>query len=151
MTILVAYQSLNSNSSTTHNLAASTAQFHTRMAQKNLATLYGDDSGFLEYPSDPDVAPHKAIHGPPKLTSVADGKVLEADRVNKKRKRDNSVGDSSSQVAKAQKRTLSKVEGKARQIHQQAYRDLSATCDLIAVWRTGFVKSGLGVDCKCGG
>ena len=47
MAAVIAYQSLNSNSSTSHNLAASTGQTFTRKAQRMSVQKYPDGSGSL--------------------------------------------------------------------------------------------------------
>lgn len=129
MVAVIAYQSLNSNASTTHDLAASTSQYFTRKAQRTLAPMYTGHSGALKYPTSPKNEPHEAIQGPPDLVPVADESAMDLSRKRKRSARDDGEDPG---FVEAKSRTLSMVEGKARQIYQQAYREMSVQCDLIA-------------------
>lgn len=133
MVAVIAYQSLNSNSAAEHGLAASTSQVHLRTAQRTLAELYPHKSGALKYPSNPDVDPHVALQGPAQLVPVAESTFMDVEKPSKKRKRSEIESDDEVNAAylEAKSRTLSMVEGKARQIYQQAYRDVHEPCDLI--------------------
>lgn len=131
MVAVIAYQSLNSNSSTDHDLAASTSQYFLRNAQRTLSSLYGENSGALKYPVNPEISPHEAIQGPAQLVPVAEGSFMDVQKPSKKRKRSEMESDIEAEFEEAQARTLSMVQGKARQIYQQAYRDVHEPCDLI--------------------
>lgn len=131
MAAVIAYQSLNSNSSTDHNLAASTSQVHLRTAQRTLSSLYPQGSGALKYPTNPGVEPHVALQGPAQLIPVAEDTFMDVQKPSKKRKRSEMESDEDAAFIEAQARTLSMVEGKALQIYQQAYRDVHEQCDLI--------------------
>ncbi len=128
MQAIIAYQSLNSNTSSEHDLAASTAQRFQRAAHKILADIYPAGSGALQYPTAPEAEPQQAIQGPAQLTSVADRAYL--DNKNKRKREDTDDGEELRFEA-AQSEMLSMVEGKARQVHQMAYRAMSTQCDLI--------------------
>lgn len=131
MVAVIAYQSLNSNSSTDHNLAASTSQTFQRKAQQTLAGMYDEKSGALKYPTNPQIPPHEAMQGPAQLVPVADATFMDVKKPSKKRKRSEMESDEEAAYEEALARTLSMVEGKALQIYQQAYRDVHEACDLI--------------------
>jgi len=98
--IVIAYQSLNSNSSTEHGLPATTSQAHLRRAQRTLANKYPSGSGALKYPTNSDIEPHLALQGPAQLLPVADGDYMDVDRPQLKRKRSDS-GDAGPSFKKA--------------------------------------------------
>jgi hypothetical protein len=131
MVAVIAYQSLNSNSSTDHNLAASTSQYFLRNAQRTLASMYEGKSGALKYPTSSQVLPHEAIQGPAQLVPVAEATFMDVQKPSRKRKRSEMESDIEAEFEEAQARALSMVQGKARQIYQQAYRDVHEPCDLI--------------------
>ncbi|RDH80692.1 MAG: hypothetical protein DIZ80_16835 [endosymbiont of Galathealinum brachiosum] len=130
MQVVIAYQSLNSNTSSEHNLAASTAQKFQRAAHKTLAGLYPAGSGALKYPTDPRVKSNLALQGPAQLIPAADKSYLDGKNETKK-KRSDSDDSEKLKLQAAQTEMLSMVEGKARQIHQIAYRAMAKQCDLI--------------------
>lgn len=130
MTAVIAYQSLNSNASTEHDLAASTSQHFLRQAQRTLASMYPSGSGALNYPTNPGVPPHVALYGPPHLLPVASADHMDVANP-KKRKRSEADDTNEAAYKKAKLRTLSMVEGKALQIYQMAYREVHEQCDLI--------------------
>lgn len=130
MQVVIAYQSLNSNTSSEHGLAASTAQKFQRAAHKTLAELYPDGSGALKYPTNPQIDSELALQGPAELVSVADKNYLDG-KNERKRKRSDSDDGEKIRLEAAQTEMLSMVEGKARQIHQMAHRAMAKQCDLI--------------------
>lgn len=133
MAAVIAYQSLNSNASTEHDLSASTSQTFLRQAQRTLAALYPQGSGALHYPTHTEVAPHEAIQGPAQLLPVAQSDFMDVEKPNKKRKRGAVEDEDEADIAyrDARRRTLSMVQGKARQIYQQAFREFGEQCDLV--------------------
>jgi len=130
MQVVIAYQSLNSNTSSEHDLAASTAQKFQRAAHRTLADLYPDGSGALKYPTDEQFDSHDALQGPAELVGVADKDYLKGKNERKRKRSDSDDGEALRYEA-AQTEMLSMVEGKARQIHQMAHRAMSKRCDLI--------------------
>ena len=130
MQVVIAYQSLNSNTSSEHDLAASTAQKFQRAAHKTLASLYPAGSGALKYPTDPRFAPHEALQGPAELVNVADKDYLDGKNERKRKRADSDDGEAL-RYESAQTEMLSMVESKAQQVHQMAYRAMSKRCDLI--------------------
>jgi len=131
MVAVIAYQSLNSNSSTQHGLDASTSQTFLRQAQRTLPAMYPLDSGALKYPVNPEIDPHVAIQGPAQLLPVAGATFMDVDKPSKKRKREEPDADADAAYREARLRTLSMVEGKARQIYQQTFREFGEQCDLV--------------------
>jgi hypothetical protein len=131
MVAVIAYQSLNSNASTEHNLDATTSQHFLRQAQRTLSSLYPEGSGALKYPTNPDIDPHEAIQGPAQLLPVAGSSFMDVEEPNKKRKRAQTDDETDAAYNEARLRTLGMVEGKSRQIYQQTYREFGEQCDLV--------------------
>lgn len=66
---IIAYQSLNSNSSTDHGISASNSQHFTRMTHDQLAM--NSDPWNLVLPTAPDISPDIPVQGPAELRSTA--------------------------------------------------------------------------------
>src|SRR6187431_79522 len=109
MSVVIAYQSLNSNVSHEHNVDASTSQAHTRKAQNTLSTKTTQPYS-LRYPVINDGAPDIAVHGPAELLPTAPA---------------NATAGSSN-------RMLGMFHGKALQIYQLAQREFGQACNLLA-------------------
>jgi hypothetical protein len=133
MVAVIAYQSLNSNSSTEHNLDASTSQTFLRTSQRTLASLYPSGTGALKYPTNTKADPHVALQGPAQLVPVADDTFMDVKKPNKKRKRSEMESEEETAYAEAKSRMLGMVQGKSLQIYQTAYREMSEQCDLIVL------------------
>ena len=148
MTAVIAYQSLNSNSSTEHSLDASTSQPFLRQAQRTLASLYQQGSGALKYPTSMEIDPHVALQGPAQLVPLAGPTFMDVQKPSRKRKRSETSEDASENPSKKPKpseavdevdqayqqarlQMLGMTEGKARQIYQQTYREFGERCDLV--------------------
>ncbi|HRH76024.1 MAG TPA: hypothetical protein PK129_01650 [Cellvibrionaceae bacterium] len=131
MDVVLAYQSLNSNSSTEHDVAASTRQAFQRAAQHTLAPMYPKGTGVLRYPFNPQLDPSVILEGPAELVPVGDKNYLDDKKPSKKRKRDEADTGDDLKFAAAKSEMLSMVEGKARQLYQFAYREVGATIDAI--------------------
>ena len=151
MEVVMAYQSLNSNSSTEHDLAASTRQAFARAAQHTLAPMYPKGTGVLRYPFNPQLEPSVILQGPAELVPVGDKQYLDDKKPTKKRKRDASDTLEDVHFAAAKAEMLSMVEGKARQLYQFAYREVGATIDVMvfgeldsthADWKTVAAEAG---------
>lgn len=67
---VIVYQSLNSNSSSSHDISASNIQYYTRMAQKH-SMQQGSENWALVYPTSHTLAPHIALQGPAQLMSTS--------------------------------------------------------------------------------
>lgn len=108
---VIAYQSLNSNSSSTHSTTASNSQFFTRMTQNR----YGQNQApsFLDHPiaQDNSTPSNVAIQGPANLISPAPSGFM---------------GKGNHTDSQFQ----SMVMDKSRQTHQVLIRELG-TCDLL--------------------
>jgi hypothetical protein len=131
MEVVMAYQSLNSNSSTEHDVAASTRQAFQRAAQHTLAPMYPKGTGVLRYPFNPDLDPSIILEGPAELVPVGEKNYLDDKKPGKKRKRDDADNGDDIRFAAAKSEMRSMVEGKARQLYQFAPREIGATLDLI--------------------
>jgi len=109
---VIAYQSLNSNASTEHNVDASNSQYFTRMAHNKVASST-TDAWKLKMPTAPvGVSPYVPILGPPHLVESAPQGFM------KKGAHDNAT-------------FLSMVENKARQSLQNLHRAFGGCCDII--------------------
>ncbi len=106
----IVYQSLNSNSSTSHGISASNSQFFTRKTHDRLASV--DEKWMLNLPTTEAAEPDVPVHGPAELIPSAPGGFMA------KQQHDN-------------EEFLSLVKGKAEQIHQQAMRELGAPLDVL--------------------
>jgi len=108
---VIAYQSLNSNSSTTHSTTASNSQYFTRMTHNKYAQ--NQVPSFLSHPiaQDNTIAPDVAVYGPANLISPAPTGFM-----GKGNHSDNQF--------------QSMVMDKSRQTHQVLIRELG-TCDLL--------------------
>lgn len=131
MEVVMAYQSLNSNSSTEHDLAASTRQAFQKAAQHTLAPMYPRGTGVLRYPFNPQLDPAIILEGPAELVPVGDKNYLDDKKPNKKRKRGEAETTENKEFNAAKSEMLSMVEGKARQLYQFAYREVGATIDVM--------------------
>lgn len=131
MEVVMAYQSLNSNSSTEHDLGASTRQAFQRAAQHTLAPMYPKGTGVLRYPFNPELDPAIILQGPAELVPVGDKNYLDDKKPSKKRKRDEADTGDDLKFAAAKSEMLSMVEGKARQLYQFAYREVGASIDVM--------------------
>lgn len=122
MTVVIAYQSLNSNVSHTHDIEASTSQAHTRKAQNKLAKKT-TQSYSLRFPVINDGnTPDVAVHGPAELLPTAPANFMDGGR---KRKYDDMEADDSTG------RMLGMFHGKALQIYQLAQREFGQACNLL--------------------
>ncbi len=127
MSVVIAYQSLNSNVSHEHNIEASTSQSHTRKAQKTLATKTPQRYS-LRFPVAGDgVTPDVAVHGPAELlpTASADFMNVEGGSGGRKRKRDEMEAEDTNI------KMLGMFHGKALQIYQLAQREFGQPCNLL--------------------
>ena len=115
---IFAYQSLNSNASSSHGVSASNSQPFTVKTHNRIAQ--NCDKWMLSMPTADGVAPHLPVQGPAELVSSAD--IGTMDRVEKQGKKVPNVDDD---------RFLRMVEGKARQTHQHIYREFQGTCDAL--------------------
>ncbi len=130
MSVVIAYQSLNSNVQHEHNVAASTSQQHTRKAQRTLAGKQQDPYS-LSYPTIEDPTPDIAVSGPPQLLRTAGPEAIDLKRdKTKKRKRD-VVDAEDKELEKAAERMRGMFEGKARQIYQTSHREFGLPCNLL--------------------
>lgn len=110
MAVVIAYQSLNSNSSSNHGVSASNSQPYTGMAHNHSAQ--DSQPWALIMPTADSEDPHVPIHGPAQLVSTApSGFMNKGQHSNAK--------------------FLSMVEGKARQLHQHLIRAFPRPCDLL--------------------
>lgn len=124
MSVVIAYQSLNSNVSHDHDIEASTSQLHTRKAQKTLANKTSL-SYSLKFPTATDLKnPDHGVHGPAELVPTAPQDFM--DNKGRKRKLDDVEADD------AEHTMLGMFHGKARQIYQLAHREFGQACNLIA-------------------
>lgn len=112
MSVVIAYQSLNSNVSHEHNVEASTSQAHTRKAQKTLAAKTPERYS-LRFPVNSNVSPEIAIQGPAELLPIAADDLMD-------------TGENSSS-----KTMLGMFHGKALQIYQLAHREFGQPCNLL--------------------
>jgi len=110
MAVVIAYQSLNSNSSSNHGVKASNSQQFTRDAHNHSAQ--SSERWALQLPTSSSDAPNVGIHGPAELLRTAESGFMD--------KGQHSDAD-----------FLSMVEGKALQIHQNAIRAFPKACDLL--------------------
>lgn len=106
---IIAYQSLNSNSSSEHGIGASNSQYFTRMTHNQLSS--NPSAWMLSLPTAPGISPDVPVYGPAHLISSAPTGFMN------KGQHDNSS-------------LLNMVEGKARQIYQNMYRAFGG-CDLL--------------------
>ncbi|WP_444903010.1 hypothetical protein ACJJIU_14550 [Microbulbifer sp. CnH-101-E] len=105
-----AYQSINSNASTNHDVGASNSQHFTRVTHNHQAA--NQSPWLLVMPTAKGLAPHTPLYGPAQLVSQAPvGYMAKGQHSNSQ--------------------FLTMVEGKARQTHQHLYRSLRKTCDLL--------------------
>jgi hypothetical protein len=127
MSVVIAYQSLNSNVSHEHDIEASTSQAHTRKAQKTLATKT-TESYSLRFPVINDgKTPDVAVHGPAELLPTAPANFMDVEGSRgRKRKRDEMEAED------AASRMLGMFHGKALQIYQLAQREFGQACNLLA-------------------
>lgn len=100
---VIAYQSLNSNSKTDHNISASNSQHFTRLTQQHLASH--QERWMLSLPTAPGISPDIPVHGPAELLASAPKEFM-----NKGQHSDVSF--------------LTMVSDKARQTHQNLIREL---------------------------
>lgn len=112
MAVVIAYQSLNSNVSTTHNIQASKSQQFTIKTHDHSAQ--SSEPWMLQLPTADGVAPNVPIHGPAQLLPTAPEGTMD-----KGKQTDASF--------------LSMVEGKALQIHQNSIRSFPRPCDLLVL------------------
>lgn len=111
MAVVIAYQSLNSNSSSNHGVSASNSQTFTRKTHDQVAQ--STEPWMLSLPTAEGVSPNVPIQGPAQLLPTAPSGFM------------NKGLNSDSQF-------LSMVEGKARQIHQNLIRAFpNVSCDLL--------------------
>lgn len=131
MSVVIAYQSLNSNVQHEHDVSASTSQQHTRKAQRTLAGKQQDPYS-LNYPTVDDPRPDLAVYGPPELlgTAASDAIDIKRDKSKKKRTADE-VAAEDKELEKAVDRMLGMFEGKARQIYQNSHREFGLPCNLL--------------------
>lgn len=123
MSVVIAYQSLNSNVSHEHSIDASTNQAHTRKAQKTLSNK-SPSAISLRYPVYNDGNPDLAVQGPAELVKTKD--VMDTGETRgRKRKRDEMEADSANQ------QMLGMFHGKALQIYQLAHREFGQPCNLL--------------------
>ncbi|HSC67796.1 MAG TPA: hypothetical protein VLC79_08910 [Cellvibrio sp.] len=125
MSVVIAYQSLNSNVSHEHDVEAATSQMHTRKAQKTLAEKTSERIS-LKFPvaadgKDPDVG----VYGPAELLPTAPADFMDKGKRGKKRKADEMEADDASI------RMLGMFHGKALQIYQLAHREFGQACNLL--------------------
>jgi hypothetical protein len=125
MSVVIAYQSLNSNVSHEHSIEASTSQAHTRKAQKTLSKKSPNPIS-LRYPVINDGNPALAVHGPAELLKTAPEDFMDTgEKRGRKRKRDEMEADSASQ------KMLGMFHGKALQIYQLSQREFGQPCNLL--------------------
>lgn len=124
MSVVIAYQSLNSNVSHEHSIEASTSQAHTRKAQKTLSKKSPNPIA-LRYPVYNDGKPDIAIHGPAELLKTAPEDFMDTGSRGRKRKRSEMEADSANQ------KMLGMFHGKALQIYQLAQREFGQPCNLL--------------------
>ena len=125
MSVVIAYQSLNSNVSHEHDIEASTSQMHTRKAQKTLATKTPQRYS-LHFPVVDDGKPDIAVHGPAELLPTAPADFMDnGEKRGRKRKRDELEADDSTT------KMLGMFHGKALQIYQLAQREFGQPCNLL--------------------
>jgi len=126
MSVVIAYQSLNSNVSHDHDIEASTFQAHTRKAQKTLATKT-TESYSLRFPVINDGKPDLAVYGPAELLPTAPTNPMDTgEGRGRKRKRDEMEAEDSAS------KMLGMFHGKALQIYQLAQREFGQACNLLA-------------------
>lgn len=128
MSVVIAYQSLNSNVSHEHDLEASTSQMHTRKAQRTLAGKKSEPYS-LNFPTIDDPKPDLAVHGPAQLVPTASADAIDVKK-SKKRKVDD-VDQEDKELQDAMDRMLGMFQGKARQIYQHAHREFGLPCNLL--------------------
>lgn len=110
------YQSLNSNSSTTHDLAASTGQALQRKTHDNMSSQYSENnSGVLRHPVNTNLDADIAIQGPAELIPVAQ------------------QGAAQGKSETDQSTMLTMIESKARQVHQLSHRHFGQQCNVMAL------------------
>ncbi len=125
MSVVIAYQSLNSNVSHEHDVESSTSQFHTRKARKTLKAKSPHKIS-LRYPTLEDKKYiDVAVHGPAELLPTTD-LMDDGEKKGTKRKRDEMEKDSEKDTM------LSMFYGKAQQIYQFAQREFGQPCNLLA-------------------
>lgn len=112
MAVVIAYQSLNSNVSTTHNIQASKSQQFTIKTHDHSAQQ--SEPWMLQLPTAEGVPPNVPVHGPAQLLATAPEGTM-----GKGKQTDASF--------------LSMVEGKALQIHQNSIRSFPRPCDLLVL------------------
>lgn len=112
MAVVLAYQSLNSNSSSSHGVKASNSQPFTRMTHNHSAQ--SSQPWKLDYPIAESCAPDVPVHGPAQLLPTA-----PMDYMDKGQHSDMEF--------------LTMVEGMARQIYQVAFRSFNKTYDLLVL------------------
>lgn len=115
---IFAYQSLNSNSSSSHGISASNSQPFTVTTHNRIAA--DSNRWMFSLPTSDGVEPHIPIHGPANLIAAAPEGTI--DRVGQKGKKVPKLDDN---------RFLSMVEGKARQVHQNIFRAFQGSCDVL--------------------
>ena len=126
MSVVIAYQSLNSNVSHEHDIEASTSQLHTRKAQKTLAAKTSKRYS-LHFPTTPDLdQPDLAVQGPAQLLPTAPANFMDG-KEKKGRKRKHGEMEKTD----ATDRMLGMFHGKARQIYQMAQREFGQACNLL--------------------
>jgi hypothetical protein len=111
---VIVYQSLNSNSSNSHDVSASNIQHFTRMTQKH-SVQQGSENWALVYPTSHSLPSHAALYGPPQLFSTS----TSSDYSTK-----GQIDDTDYQYMAYEK---------MRQMQQAQYREFGVNCDLMVI------------------
>lgn len=130
MSVVIAYQSLNSNVSHDHNVEASTSQSHTRKAQRTLSGKKTDNYS-LHFPTVDDHKPDVAVHGPANLVPTAAADFVDLSKPKGRKRKLDDMEDGQKALDDATNRMLGMFQGKARQIHQHAFREFGKACNLL--------------------
>lgn len=113
MPVVIAYQSLNSNCSSTHGVMASAHQRFTDQAHDHYSASYTQPSALVLPVADGDFNP-LPVHGPAELRPFAPVGTMD------KSNRDGTE-------------FFNMVSGKFSQLHQNVHREFSRPCDLLVV------------------
>lgn len=130
MSTVIAYQSLNSNVSSDHNLEASTSQMHTRKAQRTLARKKTERIS-LNFPTIDDPKPDLAVHGPAQLVKTAPAEFMDVEKSKGRKRKRGEMEEEDKALKEAADKMLGMFQGKARQIYQHAHREFGQACNLL--------------------